>query len=469
MSPALLGSPGGRGRLWGFPPRRLQLGELVQGLAVLPFDGGEEGGCCSSAGSPASPGLSLSQEASDQGSSLLSVWSQRPWPPHLAQRGHDAQQTSPNSGSALPSAFPARGPCVCWVECSPWWASSRETHPGTEDMPWKRRKNPLSACVSVCLSVVAAVMTASSSWLRRTSSSSPCLFFPHSPFLSSGHGNVHGGILLFIYPRRSFGCVKAALISLCGFLHTRPRLFHFSNCFLCLAEDPLTLILLTPKHPGNLSRFARAGPPPWGTFAPGLFVCGKGRLLVKLSQWLKQHPRPAPLLNNCTVKADAVFLPCTFLWKTAVGSCPPSHVRGLPGSLRRRLSRVLVSCLTCSSGVFRMNGAVDKDWGCFSNCFLNNQTARQHFQKFVQTRPKAFLWSQVASETVFITCLSSPLCASLFAVVPSGLRAFHPGPWHQRLWRLPGVGRCTCPWHSEGSVGLEIFPQLGVPGIQAWP
>lgn len=233
--------------------------------------------------------------------------------------------------------------------------------------------------------------------------------------------------------------------------------------------DPLTLILLTPKHPGSLSRFARAGPPPWGTFAPGLLVCGKGRLLVKLSQWLKQHPRPAPLLNNCTVKADAVFLLCAFLWKTAVGSCPPSHAQGLLGSLRCRLSRVLASCLTCSSGVFRMSGAVDKDWGCFSNCFLNNQTARQHFQKLMQTRPKAFLWSQVASETVFISCLSSPLCASVFAVVPSGLWAFRPGPWHQRLWRLPGVGRCTCPRHSEGSVGLEIFPQLGVPGIQAWP
>lgn len=85
----------------------------------------------------------------------------------------------------------------------------------------------------------------------------------------------------------------------------------------------------------------------------------------------------------------------------------------------------------------------------------------------MQTRPKAFLWSQVASETVFITCLSSPLCASVFAVVP---QACGPslGLWHQRLWRLPGVGWVsTC--RSEGSVGLEIFPQLGVPGIQAWP
>lgn len=154
--------------------------------------------------------------------------------------------------------------------------------------------------------------------------------------------------------------------------------------------DPLTLILLTPKHPGSLSRSARAGPPPWGTFAPGLFVCGKGRLLVKLSQWLKQHPRPAPLLNNCTVKADAVFLLCAFLWKTAVGSCPPSHAQGLLGSLQRRLSRVLVSCLTCSSGVFRMSGAVDKRLGLFFKLLFKQSDGQTAFSKIYANPPQSF-------------------------------------------------------------------------------
>lgn len=51
----------------GAPPRGSQLSEPVRGQALLPSGGGEDGGCCSSSGSPASPELSQCQEVSDQG------------------------------------------------------------------------------------------------------------------------------------------------------------------------------------------------------------------------------------------------------------------------------------------------------------------------------------------------------------------------------------------------------------------
>lgn len=112
-----------------------------------------------------------------------------------------------------------------------------------------------------------------------------------------------------------------------------------------------------------------------------------------------------------------------------VGSCPPV-TRGVPGSLRRRLSRVLVSCLTCSSGVFHMNGAVDKDWGCFSNCFLNNQTARQHFQRiYANPRLKLFCDPRRRARLFLIKCLSALSCAFVFTEVRSGLWVFRLGPW----------------------------------------
>lgn len=152
----------------------------------------------------------------------------------------------------------------------------------------------------------------------------------------------------------------------CVVFSVRDPVSSISLCFLCLAEDgwcPAPKASGSP-HPNpsdpqtpRASRLQRAGPPPWGTFAQGCLSVGKGRLLVKLSQWLKQHPRPAPLLNNCTVKADAVFLLCAFLWKTRSVPAPQSRASWV---LCRRLSRVLVSCLTCSSGVFRMSGAVDR-------------------------------------------------------------------------------------------------------------
>ena len=167
--------------------------------------------------------------------------------------------------------------------------------------------------------------------------------------------------------------------------------------------------------------------------APGLFVCGTDRLLVTLSQWLKQHrgpPTPRPLLNNCTRKAGADFLLRTFPWKTESGGVlPPSHA-GHPGFSAAPSKPCSCACLTCSSGVFRMNGAVDKDWGCFSNCFLNNQTARQHFQRiYANPRLKLFCDPRRRARLFLIKCLSSLSCAFVFTEVRSGLRVFRPGPW----------------------------------------
>ena len=92
-----------------------------------------------------------------------------------------------------------------------------------------------------------------------------------------------------------------------------------------------------PQTPRKPLTICKGSTTPWGTFAPVLFVCGKGRLLVKLSQCLKQHrapcrpatpPHSRPLLNNCTMKADADFLLCTFPWKTESGGFLPHQSRG---------------------------------------------------------------------------------------------------------------------------------------------
>lgn len=69
-----------------------------------------------------------------------------------------------------------------------------------------------------------------------------------------------------------------------------------------------------------------------------------------------------------------------------------------------------------------------------------------------------------------IKCLSLLFCAFAFTCGPLGTAGRLPRDCgSQRLCRLPGLTCALAPRHSEGPVGLEILPQLGVPGVQAWP